>query len=33
LMAHPPRSDEPAAEHIPIRTAGITPAPAIEAGK
>jgi cytochrome d ubiquinol oxidase subunit I len=33
LMAHPPSSHEPPPEHIPIRTAGITPAPAIEAGE
>jgi cytochrome d ubiquinol oxidase subunit I len=30
LMRRPPAVAEPGMEHIPIRTAGITPAPALE---
>jgi cytochrome d ubiquinol oxidase subunit I len=32
LMRRPPVPAEPEMEHIPIRTAGITPAPALESG-
>jgi hypothetical protein len=32
LMAKPPSSHETVPEALPIRTAGITPAPAIDAG-
>ena len=33
LMAHPPAEGEAAPARLPIRTAGITPAPAVEEGK
>jgi cytochrome d ubiquinol oxidase subunit I len=32
LMGRPPLPAEPEMEHIPIRSAGITPAPALETG-
>jgi cytochrome bd ubiquinol oxidase subunit I len=33
LMAHPPKEGERAPEKLPIRTAGITPAPAVDEGR
>ena len=33
LMAHPPHPGEPELEEAPIRTAGITPAAAVEHGE